>query len=167
MKRSKQAPKPKKRKKAVPSAVIAPASQPEMTRRALLGKAKVWGIAAGVVGLGGLGLTRTVQAEMYEHDLTRIGKGVPMVVQVHDPQCPTCTALQKQVRKAMKAFGEDQLQYAVASLAKDEGRKLASAHGVGKVTLLLFDAQGNRLDILSGMASSTALEQRFRSIAAS
>ncbi len=161
MKRSKRQPKPQTRKKAAPASKPAPV--PAKTRRQMLGGLAKTGLGIAVIGGGaGLFLTRTVKADMYEHDLGRIGQGVPMVVQVHDPHCPTCLSLQRQVRKAMRAFGEDELQYAIASLEKPEGRELALNHGVGKITLLLFDAKGERQDVLHGVINANLLEQRFR-----
>jgi len=47
-----------------------------------------------VAGVGYFGFG-SYQAYASEHDLGRIGQGKPVVVQVHDPQCPVCTALQK------------------------------------------------------------------------
>lgn len=133
----------------------------------MLSKMAKTGLGIAIVGGGaGLLLTRTVAADLHEQDLTRIGQGVPMVVQVHDPMCPTCLSLQKQVRRAMEAFGDEELQYAVASLDKPEGRDLAIRHGVGKITLLLFDARGERRDILHGVQQSDALERLFRRHAA-
>ncbi len=161
MKRSKNSSRPTRRKKnaTVPSRSSAPVPS---RRQVLSGWAKT-GLGIAVVGGGaGLLLTRTVQADIREHDLGRIGQGVPMVVQVHDPMCPTCLSLQKQVRKAMKAFGEDELQYAIASLDKPDGRDLAIRNGVGKITLLLFDARGERQAILHGPNTAERLEPIFR-----
>lgn len=159
MKRSKRPARPQKRGKPAP----APASPPAMSRRRMLGGMGSTALGVAVAGGGiGLLLTRTVRAELHEHDLDRIGKGIPMVVQVHDPMCPSCIALQRQARAAMAAFGEDELQYVVASLDKPEGRDLALRNGVGKVTLLLFDAQGTRRDILRGVIRQDRLERVFR-----
>jgi len=161
MKRSKNAPKSSPRKKkSAPAPKPAPAP---VTRRAMLGKLAKTGLGVAVVGGGvGLLLTRTVKADMHEHDLGRIGQGVPMVVQVHDPMCPTCLSLQRQVRKAMRAFDESELQYAVASLDKADGRALALENGVGKITLLLFDANGTRRDVLHGVMQEDDLVRTFK-----
>jgi len=159
MKRSKSQPQATRKKKAAAPKPTAPA----LSRRQVLGGWAKTGLGIAVVGGGaGLLLTRTVAADVHEHDLTRIGQGIPMVVQVHDPMCPTCLALQKQVRKAMRAFDDDTLQYAIASLDKPEGRDLAIRNGVGKITLILFDAEGNRQAILHGPNSSDRLERAFR-----
>jgi len=161
MKRQKRAPRPQKKKNdAAP--VAKPAPETGLTRRSMLDKLQKFGIAVVVIGGAGLLLTRTVNATMHEHDLTRIGQGVPMVVQVHDPHCNVCVMLQKQARRAMKNFDEGELQYVIADLAKPEGRALAIENSVGKTTLLLFDGKGTRRAILPGLRDSGALERSFR-----
>lgn len=160
MKRRKNAPRPTKKKTAAPVAK-APVKT-GLTRRSVIDRLQKFGIAAVVIGAGGLLLTRTVNATMHEHDLGRIGQGVPMVVQVHDPHCNSCVLLQKQVRKAMRGFDEGELQYVIADLAKPEGRDIALQNSVGKTTLLLFDAGGTRRAILSGVRDSGTLERSFR-----
>ncbi len=165
MKRQKRAPRPQKKKTATTAAATIatkPTTETSLTRRAMLGKLQTFGIAAAVIGGGGLLLTRSVNARMYEHDLDRIGQGVPMVVQVHDPQCNVCVMLQNQTRKAMRAFDEDELQYVIADLTKPEGRALAIEHSVGKTTLLLFDGKGTRRSTLPGVRDSGTLESTFR-----
>ncbi len=160
MKRQKRAPRPQKKKTAAP--VAKPAPETGVTRRSVIGKLQKIGFAVAIIGGAGLLLTRTVNATMYEHDLTRIGQGVPMVVQVHDPQCGNCVLLQNQVRKAMRAFDDDELQYVIADLAKPDGRNLALENSVGKTTLLLFDGKGERRTTLAGVRDSSALEHSFR-----
>lgn len=103
-----------------------------------------------------------VCATTRENDLTRIGNGIPAVVQIHDPECPRCRALQKEVRDAMSNFKENELQYLVANIRLAKGRQLAIKHRVGHVTLLLFDGKGNRRGILAGPNSSDYLEDLFR-----
>ncbi|MEM7320369.1 MAG: thioredoxin domain-containing protein, partial [Pseudomonadota bacterium] len=101
---------------------------------------------------------RSVQAMQFERDLTRIGQGKPAVVQVHDPQCPTCNALQNQTRKAMKQFGECDLLFLVADITQPAGGALARQYGVPHVTLLLFDGQGGLQQTLHGLRDRSELE---------
>ena len=132
------------------------------SRRSFLRKAA--GGAAAVAALGGVGwyFVSSVQATNREADLSKIGNGIPSVVQIHDPQCPTCRALQREVRDALEAFDDGELQYLVANIRSDEGRGLALAHDVGHVTLLLFDADGERRHVLAGPNTSEYLEEAFR-----
>lgn len=117
-----------------------------------------------VAALGGAGwyLVEEVRATIREEDLSRIGNGIPAVVQIHDPQCPRCAALQREARDAMSGFGEDELQFLVANIRSEKGRRLANAHGVGHITLLLFDGAGRRRDVLVGPNTSENLTHAFR-----
>lgn len=121
------------------------------SRRDVLKLARNLGLGAAVVGAGGFFMMRSVRAMAAEHDLTRVGQGKPVVVQVHDPQCSTCTALQRETRKAMKQFGECDMLYLVADISQDHGATFANRYGVPHVTLLLFDADGELRQTLQGM----------------
>lgn len=112
-------------------------------------------IAGGGGGYAGVGMYRQY---MREHDLAQIGQGKPTVVQVHDPQCPTCTALQRQTRRAMKQFGECDLLYLVADITQPEGQVFARRHNVPHVTLVLLDGAGQVVQVLSGMRQRAELE---------
>ncbi|AXI47519.1 hypothetical protein C1J03_16810 [Sulfitobacter sp. SK012] len=109
--------------------------------------------AIGAVALGGAGyLGRGWFNEfLEEHDLTRLGQGKPAVVQVHDPTCPICTALQGETRAAMKQFGECDLLYLIADIKQENGADFAAKHNVPHVTLVLFDGAGGATQVLSGM----------------
>lgn len=119
-------------------------------------------LVAAVMGGGGWYLVQDVSATHREHDLSRIGNGTPAVVQIHDPQCPTCRALQRETRAALSDFEDGELQYLVANIRSAEGRQLAAAHNVGHVTLLLFDADGERRQVLVGSNTSEYLKAVFR-----
>ncbi len=131
-------------------------------RRDLFRKVASGGLVLAAVGGVGWYFVGEVRATIREEDLSRIGNGIPTVVQIHDPQCPTCRALQREVRDALEAFDSGELQYLVANIRTDEGRRLANAHGVGHVTLLLLDGDGERRDVLAGPNSAAYLESAFR-----
>lgn len=132
------------------------------TRRDVLKIARNAAIGVVAVGGGGYFAMGSFRAYAAEHDLNRVGQGKPVVVQVHDPQCPTCTALQKQTRKALKGFGECDLVYLIADITTPEGRAFAVRHGVGNVTLLLFDGSGGLHQTVEGMRSSDQLDTIFK-----
>jgi hypothetical protein len=94
----------------------------------------------------------------FEHDLSRIGKGTPAVVQVHDPHCSMCLALQNETRRAMRQFGQDDLIYVVADISQPEGQVFARRHGVQHVTLVLMDGRGDVKEVLSGVRQQAELE---------
>lgn len=132
-----------------------------MNRRNFLGNAGIYGLAAVVVGGGGLYLVDDVMASAKERDLTRIGNGIAAVVQIHDPGCSRCLALQRQTRDALRNFEEEELQYLVADINTIEGRELAGKYGVGHVTLLLMDGEGRRRQTLTGEAHADVLTEAF------
>ncbi len=132
-------------------------------RRVFLRKIRNGSVAALVVGTGGWFLIGKVRATMREQDLTQIGNGKPTVVQIHDPQCSQCVALQREARDALCEIGDADLQYVVANIRSTEGRQLAAAHGVGHVTLLLFDGEGKRRGVLAGPNKREYLTDMFRS----
>jgi len=84
------------------------------------------------------------------------------VVQIHDPNCSLCLALQKETRAAIKEFDDGEIQFLVANIRDARGKKLATEHGVGHVTLLLFDGKGKRREIMRGSNDRAVLEPAFR-----
>lgn len=117
----------------------------------------------GVVGFWGV---QTVQASVAERDLTQVGQGKPSIVQVHDTQCQTCIALQREVRAALKQVDEEQLDYRVADIKSEDGLLFASLYGAGHSTLLFFDADGNLTQSLIGPNDRGTLARAFQSHAA-
>lgn len=151
--------------KAQPAAVNADGVEKSgysATRRDFLRKMSSRGLIVAAVGGAGWFLVEEVRATIREEDLSRIGNGIPAVVQIHDPQCPRCAALQREAREALAEFDEGELQYLVANIRSAKGRKLANAHGVGHITLLLFDGDGQRRDVLVGPNTAENLEHAFR-----
>ena len=104
---------------------------------------------------------RSVQATICEADLTKIGKGKPAIVQIHDPQCSLCQQLQRQARKALKSFDDEAVTFLVANIHTAEGGALAARYGVPHVTLLLFDAEGEMVQVVRGPSDKDSLRQIF------
>jgi len=136
-----------------------------VSRRSVLGRLGIG--AAGLVALGGAGAWGVghVQAIQAEHDLGRLGQGVPAVVQVHDPQCPVCNALQDETRAALRDIGEQDILYLVANVRTPEGTAFAARHAVPHVTLLLFDSGGRLRDTLRGPHRADELRPAFARLA--
>ncbi|WP_187431524.1 hypothetical protein ROLI_009000 [Roseobacter fucihabitans] len=134
----------------------------EPTRRDVIKLLRNGMIATVAVAGGGYFAMGSFRVYAAEHDLSRVGQGKPVVVQVHDPQCPTCTALQKQARKALYGFGECDLVYLIADITTVEGRAFAVRHGVGNVTLLLFDGRGGLQQAVEGLHSRDELDVIFK-----
>ncbi|WP_300062038.1 hypothetical protein [uncultured Roseobacter sp.] len=155
MSKSRKPQKRTSRSKSAPAAA-------EPSRRNVMKLLRNGVIGAAVVGGGGYVALGSFRAYAAEHDLSRLGQGKPAIVQVHDPQCPTCTALQKQTRKALKQFGECDLVYLIADINTPEGQAFAVRHGVGNVTLLLFDGGGGLQQTVQGLQSRDQLLPIFQ-----
>ncbi len=139
-----------------------PAEAPTKTsRRDLLVRARNWTIGLAIVGGGGAILTRNVYGTIREHDLSRVTNGTPTIVQVHDPQCSMCRALQSETRRALKHFEGGDINYVIANIATPEGRNFAAQYGAQHVTLLLFDADGRLRESLQGEREEGELRVAF------
>jgi len=158
MKKSKQK-RPKAKRKQSGQQAQAPASKPVRTRRDLLQTAGVFGIGALVLASGGAWAVSAFRATMAERDLTTVGQGRPTIVQVHDHQCQSCVALQREARAALKDFDFD---YKVADLNAENGMIFASRHRAGQTTLLFFDGAGNVTNRIVGLTSRDDLIRAFQ-----
>ena len=130
-------------------------------RRNVLKHLRNGAFAAMVLGGGGYFATSKVRASIAEQDLSKIGNGTPAVVQIHDPQCPVCIALQKEARHALRNFEDGELEYLVANIKNKKGSELANKYFVPHVTLLLFDGGGTLVKILNGSNNSDFLRNEF------
>lgn len=148
-------PKSKKRSK---SAAATQSASPAVARRSILGGGAFATVAVLGGGFWGVSSFRGYAAE---HDLTRVGQGDPAIVQIHDPQCPTCTALQKQTRRALRAFDGCGMAYLVADITTPDGAAFARRFNAPHVTLLLFDGQGGLLRRVQGLQQAADLENVF------
>ena len=147
---------PKQHKKSR-KAAAKPAQSREATRRDMLRLCATAPLVWCRPVVSGYGANASFTAYAQEHALSRLGQGTHVIVQVHDPQCPTCTALQKQTRAAFKSMDDCGTIYLVADITINAGAALAARHGVPHVTLLFFDGQGVLLRRAQGMHRSAAL----------
>ena len=132
-----------------------------LSRRQMLNYVRNGLLATAAVGAGGWGAAYAYETHVARHDLSVIGNGIATVVQIHDPQCPTCRALQKETLRAARSFEDTVLQVRVANIRTTEGRTLANRYGVPHVTLLLFDGAGEMQDVLSGPNNRNFLRAQF------
>lgn len=150
--------KPQKRSKAK---VSTDTSVQDPARRSFLARSGKWLVGVAVLGgAAGFGVS-AVRATAREQDLSRVGQGIPTVVQIHDPSCSLCNALQKETREALEGFDDKTLDYVVANVKTDEGRAFANLHRQPHVTLLLMDPDGNAVQVLNGPQDSEHLRSVF------
>lgn len=140
---------------------------PDAGRRNFLKLARNLTIGLGVVGGTGYVFAQNYMNTMHEHDLTRVENGRPTVVQIHDPNCSMCLALQRETRKALKMLEGEELDYVVANIRTHKGQTFANRYGVQHVTLLLFDKRGELQGILQGQRGSYQLRDAFRDLVSS
>jgi hypothetical protein len=150
-----------KRKQAQAVKAVATSTPSTLSRRTLMRWAGVAVGGAVLMGAGGAWAVSSFKTSVEERDLSRVGQGQPTIVQIHDPQCPICNALQRETRAALKRLGAEKPVYLIADLTQTEGAMFAQRHSVPHVTLLLFDAAGNRLQTLSGSKTRDELEPIF------
>ena len=155
MKKQRKSNKQRKSTKTAASAV------PTSSRRSFLTNAPY--IVGGVVAVGGIGFfgINTLRADLAEQDLSIVGSGVPTIVQIHDPTCPVCLALQKETRAAFDMLEGDALAYRVASITSDVGSAFAYEHGSSHATLLFFDGAGAVTQRVQAPADRDALYAAF------
>jgi len=124
--------------------------------------------AIGLVAAGGLGayVVHLYRSTSHEHDLTRVGNGTASVVQIHDPQCQLCLALQKETRQALANLDGDKPGYVIADIRTDKGVRFANKYGAKHVTLLLFDKAGKLQQVIDGQRGSNELQQAFARLVA-
>lgn len=156
----------KKRKKPVkraanPTGAEAAAQKKLESRRRFLRLARNGAIALPVLIGGTVFSVRSVQATICEADLTKIGKGKPSIVQIHDPNCNLCRTLQRQARKALKSFDDEAMTFLVADINTVKGGAFAARYGVPHVTLLLFDAKGEMVEVVRGPSDIESLRTIF------
>lgn len=150
----------KKKKARKPQAAVPEA---HIDRRGTLKLLRGLAVGVPVVGVAGYFGTSYVQASICEFDLTKIGDGLPSIVQVHDPQCSLCLALQRQTRRALRPHNDDDYHFLVANVATLDGRLFAQNHGVSNITLVLLDGAGNHVGTVQGPVADDALQAAIAS----
>lgn len=103
------------------------------------------------------------QSAQQESDLSILGSGQPVAVQVHDHSCPLCQRLKANAEQALNEM-EQPPAWRIADINTTSGADFAHRYGVGHVTILLFDGQGNRQQIIEGVTSSSDLRTAFEGL---
>ncbi len=148
----------KKTRKVTPPSPAVVRQQSQSRRWREIRQFTLWFVLlAGVVGSG---LAAFKYSYDVSHDLSVIGKGVPTVVQVHDPGCQLCQRLRKNANTAMRGF-DGKLLYRVADVTTPAGHAIQRRHQVPHVTLLLFDGDGELRNVLNGVRDSDSLRKAF------
>ena len=132
------------------------------SRRMTLRQIATFGIGGAVLLGGGGVFAMDFRKKLQEQDLSVIGQGTPVLLQIHDPQCPNCTALQRQTRRALKSFDEGEILYRVANIQTPDGLARQRMEALPTVTLALFDGAGTRVHVIEGVTPADDLVAAFR-----
>jgi len=116
-------------------------------------------IALPVAGTAGAVIHRYDVNNRGLHDLSLIGQGTPVVVQIHDPACNLCRRLMNNTRSALK--DRDNVVFRVADITSGDGARFQKKHAANTVSLLLFNSKGRHVDTVTGVASVDELSSRF------
>jgi len=119
-------------------------------------------IGVPVAGAAGAAIHRYDVQNRGIHDLSLIGQGQPVVVQVHDPSCQLCRRLMKNTRKALK--GNDDVLFKVADVTTSEGEAFRRKHNAETVSLVLFDAKGKSQGSIQGVTPVEDLKAQFQQL---
>ncbi len=143
----------KKQSSASESALQKLAQLPVTQRRRFIIKSVV---ALGVFGVAAGAISGYDAQKKELHDLTAIGAGKPVVVQIHDTSCPICRRLKSRAVNVLE--GQSRIEYRIADIVTVKGRALQEKYGVQKTTLLLFDAKGEHVDTVYGLQTIEQIE---------
>ena len=150
----------RKKKQSRPTVAATPAAKAasgfSLSRRTVTKMALLLGCAT----TAGAAIHFYDQGNRELHDLSVIGSGVPVVLQVHDPSCALCRKLKSATERALEELPG--VNYRIADLTTPAGREIGEKYNVGKVTLLLFDARGKHVDTIQGVTPVDELLRSFR-----
>ena len=116
-------------------------------------------IGVPAVGVAGAAIHRHDVQNRGLHDLSSIGQGQAVVVQIHDPACQLCRRLMNNTRKALK--NRDDVLFRVADIKTNEGASFQKQHSVPTVSLLLFNESGRRVGAIQGVTPIDELKEQF------
>ena len=97
------------------------------------------------------------------NDLSLIGKGENVIVQVHDPGWGSCREL-KRVVNSLKPEYSGKIRFIETNLNSREGQWFAEYHNVSRVTLVFFKSDGTKISSLSGELDANNLRNVFNRV---
>lgn len=111
-----------------------------------------------------LGLTGAMIALLprgYSQDLSIIGKGGNVVVQVHDHDKVGSLELMNALN-SLRADYESRVTFLVADLYTPQGKQFAEKHNVPMTALLFFAPNGERLKTLYGQQDAETIRETLK-----
>ena len=114
-------------------------------KKSYLPRLMMGGLTLGIIGLFAWNLPRG-----YSSDLSQIGKGKNIVVQVHDHYLVASSQLMENLHR-LRAEYDAVVEFIVADLQVAEGKAFAKNYNVDAVTLLFFAADGRHIATVQGV----------------
>jgi hypothetical protein len=94
----------------------------------------------------------------FSDDLTRIGKGKAAVVLVRDKSAVQSFDLME-VMNGIRDQYSDKAEFLLTDFNTPEGRAFMTANGAAKVTVVVFDASGNKVNVLFPPQTAESMQQ--------
>ena len=94
----------------------------------------------------------------YSDDLTRIGKGKAAVVLVRDKSAVQSFDLMEVMNDIRDQYS-DKAEFLLTDFNTPEGRAFMTANDVPKVTVVVFDAKGNKVNTLFPPQTADSMQQ--------
>jgi hypothetical protein len=94
----------------------------------------------------------------YSDDLTRIGKGKAAVVLIRDKSAVQSFDLME-VMNGIRDHYSDKAEFLLTDFNTPEGRAFMTANDATKVTVVVFDANGNKLNVLYPPQTVASMQQ--------
>jgi hypothetical protein len=94
----------------------------------------------------------------FSGDLSRIGKGKAAVVLVRDKNAVQSFELM-QVMNDIRDQYDGKVEFLLTDFNTPEGRAFISANGAARVTVVVFDANGNKVSVLYPPQTAESMQQ--------
>ena len=109
-----------------------------------------------------LGLISTQLPKAYNDDLSRVGAGTNTAVLIHNKNGVQSLDLMSRVDQVRSDF-EDHVEFLIADVDTDSGRRFMQAQQIGNIGLVLFSPDGTRLCVLDATLDAEALRMTLGS----
>lgn len=114
-----------------------------------------------------LGLISTQLPKAFKDDLSRVGAGANTAVLIHNKNGVQSLDFMSLVDRVRSDF-EDQVEFLIADVDTDSGRKFMQTQQIGDIGLALFSPDGTRLRVVAATldeeALRTALDSAFAKV---
>jgi hypothetical protein len=132
------------------------------TKTASRGSGKIKWIVGGILLLFAAAAAMTLPRG-YSDDLSRIGKGKAAVVLVRDKNAVESFNLME-VMNTIRDQYAGQVEFLLTDFNTPEGRAFITANGAARVTLVVLDANGNKVNVLYPPQTAESVQQAIAAV---